>query len=195
MCVLSYKTEQYHLEFDSNWAISSNDFIQYIAKYSPKKNLYRFRAKNRSKKNAALYKEWSVDSLSHASKFKGDEDKMKHSMGSQFNTIQNSTKGTCSPGVSKEWARNLKTLELGHCWTDWPYLQPAVCPLDCRGVFWKKSSHMGLMNTERGGNSVAATLFAIRWSYLMVQLYAGRCTDDRPLTGYSHRHFGVWEGD
>jgi hypothetical protein len=30
--------------------ISSNDFIQYIAKYSPKKNLYRFWAKNRSKK-------------------------------------------------------------------------------------------------------------------------------------------------
>jgi hypothetical protein len=53
---------------------------------------------------------------------------------------------------------------------------------------------MGLVNTERGGNSVAATLFAIRWSHLTVQLYAGRCTDDRPLTGYSHCHFGVWEG-
>jgi hypothetical protein len=55
MCVLSSKIERYHLEFDSNWAISSNDFIQYIAKYSPQKNLYRFWAKNCSKKKDEHY--------------------------------------------------------------------------------------------------------------------------------------------
>jgi hypothetical protein len=50
MCVLSSKIERYHLEFDSNWAISSNYFIQYIAKFSLKFFFYRFCAKNRSKK-------------------------------------------------------------------------------------------------------------------------------------------------
>jgi hypothetical protein len=35
----------------------------------------------------------SVDSLSQALKFKGNEDKMEHSSRNQFNTIQNSTRG------------------------------------------------------------------------------------------------------
>jgi hypothetical protein len=52
VCILSSKIERYHLEFDSNWAISSNDFIQYIAKYSLKKIYIAFEQKIAQKKNA-----------------------------------------------------------------------------------------------------------------------------------------------
>jgi hypothetical protein len=45
----------YHLEFDSNWAISSNDFIQYIAKFSLKFLFIAFERKIAQKKNAAQH--------------------------------------------------------------------------------------------------------------------------------------------
>jgi hypothetical protein len=57
VCILSSKTERYHLEFDSNWAISSNEKWEYITKYSQKKIYIAFEQKIAQNKNAGQNQE------------------------------------------------------------------------------------------------------------------------------------------